>query len=130
MIGLIVAALAGRRAAGLAPFTVLSCDNLSHNGQKLRGAVLGFARETFGADLADWIASEARFPSTMVDRITPASTAATAATAVALTGHDDLAAVETEPFSQWVIEDDFCAGRPAWELAGAVFARDVAPMSR
>ncbi|OHC44641.1 MAG: mannitol dehydrogenase [Rhodobacteraceae bacterium GWE1_64_9] len=127
VIGLIVAALAGRRAAGLAPFTVLSCDNLSHNGQKLRSAVLGFARETFGTDLADWIATEARFPSTMVDRITPASTAVTVATAVALTGHEDLAAVETEPFSQWVIEDDFCAGRPAWELAGAVFVRDVAP---
>lgn len=130
VIGLIVAALAGRRAAGLAPFTVLSCDNLSHNGQKLRAAVLDFARETSGPDLAGWIAAEARFPSTMVDRITPASTAATAEAALALTGHDDQAAVETEPFSQWVIEDDFCAGRPAWELAGAVFVRDVAPYER
>lgn len=127
VIGLIVAALAGRRAAGLAALTVLSCDNLAHNGQKLRAAVLEFAQDTGGADLAGWIASEARFPSTMVDRITPAATAATAAIAAELTGYEDQAAVDTEPFAQWVIEDDFCAGRPAWDLGGAVFVRDVAP---
>ncbi|PTE12623.1 mannitol dehydrogenase family protein [Pseudogemmobacter blasticus] len=127
VIGLIAAALAARRAANLAPFTVLSCDNLSHNGQKLRTAVLEFATACHGPDLADWIATRASFPSTMVDRITPAATPATAATAAALTGHSDLAAVETEPFTQWVIEDDFCAGRPAWHQTGALFVRDVAP---
>lgn len=127
VIGLIVAALVMRRNAGLGAFSVLSCDNLSHNGQKLRSAVLEFAAETHGTDLATWIEAEARFPATMVDRITPASTPATAETAARLTGYQDLAAVETEPFSQWVIEDDFCAGRPAWEQAGALFVRNVAP---
>lgn len=127
VIGLITAALAARRTAGLAPFTVLSCDNLSHNGQKLRAAVLDFAAETHGPDLAEWIAARVSFPATMVDRITPASTPATADSARALTGHDDAAAVETEPFTQWVIEDNFCAGRPGWEQTGALFVRDVAP---
>ncbi|MDQ0511724.1 mannitol dehydrogenase family protein [Ancylobacter amanitiformis] len=127
VIGLIVAALAQRRAMGVPPFTVLSCDNLSHNGQKLKRAVLEFATEAYGEEIAGWILEQVRFPSTMVDRITPASTAETLATAATLTGHEDAAAVETEPFRQWVIEDDFSAGRPAWELAGALFVRDVGP---
>ncbi|MBS9477572.1 mannitol dehydrogenase family protein [Ancylobacter radicis] len=127
VIGLIVAALAARRAAGLPAFTVLSCDNLSHNGQKLRRAVLEFAAATQQDALAGWIAANATFPSTMVDRITPASTRETLGAAQALTGHEDLAAVETEPFHQWVIEDTFAAGRPEWELAGALFVADVAP---
>ncbi|MCJ8142212.1 mannitol dehydrogenase family protein [Ancylobacter sp. A5.8] len=127
VIGLIVEALRQRRAAGIAPFTVLSCDNLSHNGAKLRRAVLDFATQIHDADFAGWIEAQVRFPSTMVDRITPASTAETFATAKELTGHEDLAAVETEPFRQWVIEDDFGAGRPEWELAGAVFVSDVGP---
>jgi fructuronate reductase len=130
VIGLIVAALAARRDAGLRPFTVLSCDNLSHNGQKLRAAVLEFTNEAYGVDLADWIGTEARFPATMVDRITPAPSAATAETALLLTQYRDEAAVETEPFTQWVIEDDFCAGRPAWEQAGVLFVDDVAPYER
>lgn len=127
VIGLIVAALAQRRAVGIPPFTVLSCDNLSHNGQKLRTAVLEFATEVYGEDLAGWILEQVRFPSTMVDRITPASTTETFAAAAALIGHEDLAAVETEAFRQWVIEDDFGAGRPEWERAGALFVRDVGP---
>ena len=127
VVGLIVAALAQRRTAGLPPFSVLSCDNLSHNGQKLRRAVLEFATEVRGAELANWIAVEVHFPSTMVDRITPASTTETFAAAAQLAGYEDLAAVETEPFRQWVIEDDFSAGRPEWERAGALFVRDVAP---
>ncbi|GLK82883.1 mannitol dehydrogenase family protein [Ancylobacter defluvii] len=127
VIGLIVAALAARRAARLPAFTVLSCDNLSHNGQKLRRAVLEFADATYPHDLAGWIAAHATFPSTMVDRITPAATRDTLAAAQQLTGHEDIAAVETEPFRQWVIEDDFSAGRPEWELEGALFVRDVGP---
>lgn len=127
VIGLITAALAARRAASVPPFTVLSCDNLSHNGAKLRGAVLDFARRAHGSDLADWIAAGVRFPATMVDRITPAPTPETTETALRLTGCQDLAAVETEPFSQWVIEDDFSAGRPAWEQTGVLFVQDVAP---
>ncbi|MGB3347970.1 MAG: mannitol dehydrogenase family protein [Brucella anthropi] len=127
VIGLIVAALSRRMTGGLPPFTVLSCDNLSHNGQKLRDAVLAFADQTGGRLLSLWIAEKVAFPSTMVDRITPASNAQTVKLAVELTGREDHAAVETEPFSQWVIEDKFCAGRPEWECAGALFVDNVAP---
>lgn len=127
VIGLITAALARRYTAGLKSFTVLSCDNLSHNGAKLRSAVLDFARLAYNARLVAWIETETCFPSTMVDRITPASTVETAEIAFSLTGYDDHSAVETEPFSQWVIEDNFSDGRPHWEIAGAVFVADVGP---
>lgn len=128
-LGLLVAALSRRRRAGVAPFTVLSCDNLPENGQLLRDGVAGFARLTDPA-LADWIAGNVAFPSSMVDRITPAATEATLAEAARLTGCTDLAAVETEPFLQWVIEDRFPQGRPAWEAGGAIFVADVAPYER
>lgn len=127
VIGLISAALAARYQGGIGPLSVLSCDNLAHNGRKLRGAVLEFAQDTQSPEVVAWIAARVRFPSTMVDRITPAATPALRETALALTGYLDLAAVETEPFSQWVIEDDFCAGRPHWDRVGASFVRDVAP---
>ena len=130
VIGLIVATLARRMKLSLPPLTVLSCDNLSHNGQKLRNAVLTFARETRGKQLSNWIESHVSFPSSMVDRITPASNADTAKLAAELTGREDQAAVETEPFTQWVIEDQFCAGRPEWECAGALFVDDVTPYER
>ncbi|MFD1200117.1 mannitol dehydrogenase family protein [Brucella gallinifaecis] len=130
VIGLIVAALARRMVLGLSPFTVLSCDNLSHNGQKLRNTALSFAQETHGEQLSSWIESNISFPSSMVDRITPASSAATIKLAAELTGLEDQAAVETEPFTQWVIEDQFCAGRPEWECAGALFVDDVTPYER
>jgi fructuronate reductase len=125
-LGLIVEALRRRHARGLAPFTVLCCDNLPANGALLRSGVLDFARRAT-PDLVDWIASDVAFPATMVDRITPAPTAETLAEAARLTGHSDLAAVETEPFTQWVIEDRFPAGRPQWETGGALFVTDVAP---
>lgn len=125
-LGLITAALAGRRRAGLAPFTVLCCDNLPHNGALLRAGVLGFARR-IDPDLADWIAQHVAFPSSMVDRITPAATAKTCADAAHLTGYQDLAAIETEPFTQWIIEDHFPQGRPRWEAGGVQFVEDVAP---
>ncbi|RDD72449.1 mannitol dehydrogenase family protein [Paracoccus versutus] len=126
VLGIILAALAARREAGAAPFAVLSCDNLPDNGALLRAGVLGLARRR-DPDLAGWIADHVAFPATMVDRITPATTARTLADVEALTGHRDLAAVETEPFSQWVIEDHFPHGRPAWEAGGALFVRDVRP---
>ena len=129
VLGLLMAALRLRRAAGAAPFTVLSCDNLPENGALLRGGVIGFARHVDPA-LAGWIAAEVAFPSSMVDRITPATTEATLAEAERQTGCTDLAAVETEPFLQWVIEDHFPQGRPAWEAAGAIFVTDVAPYER
>ncbi len=125
-IGLIVRALQIRKEAGQKAFTVLSCDNLPNNGQLLRAAVLDFAQRVDPA-LAVWITENARFPATMVDRITPACTEALIAETEVATGLKDLAPIETESFSQWVIEDDFCNGRPAWDTAGALFVKDVTP---
>lgn len=124
--GLLVLALAKRRAAGIPPFTVLCCDNLPENGKMLRSLLTDFARRT-APELAAHIANEVAFPSSMVDRITPASTSETLAAAEEMTGFQDLAAIETEAFSQWVIEDHFPTGRPAWDLAGALFVEDVRP---
>ena len=128
-VGLIVAGLARRRDAGLGAFAVMSCDNLPENGHILKRLVLDFA-ERRDAELAAWIAENASFPSTMVDRITPPQTDKTLADAQRLTGCDDRAAIETEPFSQWVIEDDFRAGRPDWDKAGAVLVDDVRAYER
>ncbi|TMV62470.1 mannitol dehydrogenase family protein, partial [Thioclava sp. BHET1] len=126
VLGLLVRALSLRFERGFPPFTVLCCDNLPENGALLRGAALDFARRC-DPDLAHRIAAEVAFPATMVDRITPAATEETRREAEALTGFTDLAAVETEAFRQWVIEDHFPQGRPAWEAAGAIFVADVAP---
>ncbi len=124
-LGFIVGALARRRAAGVAPFTVLSCDNLPSNGHLARGMVLEFAGQV-DAGLRDWIASEGRFPATMVDRITPATTEADIAALEEAQGCYDPACVQHEPFRQWVIEDDFVGGaRPDWHVGGAQFVRDV-----
>ena len=129
VLGLLTEALKRRRAAGLAPFAALSCDNLPENGKLLRQGVTGFAR-LIDADLAYWIEDAVAFPSSMVDRITPASTEKTLADALTFTGCEDRAAVETEPFIQWVIEDNFPQGRPEWEAGGALFVEDVAPYER
>lgn len=129
VLGLLTAALKARRDAGIAPFTVLSCDNLPENGQLLRSGVIGFAG-ALDTELADFIAGKVAFPSSMVDRITPAATDQTLADAAKATGCVDLAAVETEQFSQWVIEDHFPQGRPAWEAGGAIFVADVTPFER
>lgn len=126
VLGFIVQALRRRRAKALPAFTVLCCDNLPENGILLRGAVLDFARR-IDPDLANWIAAETAFPSTMVDRITPAPTSTTLADAAWFTGCEDAASVETEPFLQWVIEDNFPLGRPDWEAGGALFVPDVTP---
>lgn len=126
VLGLLAAALRSRRAAGHAPFTVLSCDNLPENGALLRNGVISFAT-ALDPGLGAWIADQVAFPSSMVDRITPAATDQTLAEAERQTGCVDLAAVETEPFSQWVIEDHFPQGRPDWEAGGAIFVTDVAP---
>lgn len=124
--GFLVHALARRKAAGLAPFTILSCDNLPDNGRLIRGVVLAFA-EKVDPELAAWIHSEARFPATMVDRITPATTPEDIASVSEATGYLDNGCVMHEPFRQWVIEDDFVNGeRPSWNLSGAQFVRDVA----
>jgi len=107
-------------------FTVLSCDNLPENGQTTRGAVVELA-QLQDASLGDWIEQEVSFPSTMVDRIVPASTPEDAQMVAALTGLEDAAPVVTEPFVQWVVEDNFCAGRPAFETVGVTMVDDVAP---
>ncbi|TAX12183.1 mannitol dehydrogenase family protein [Rhizobium leguminosarum] len=124
VIGYLVEGLSRRRAKGIAPFTPLSCDNLPSNGTVLKRLVLDFA-ERVDPSLRQWIEANVPFPSTMVDRITPASTEATYQDAERLTGRQDLAAIETEPFTQWVIEDHFANGRPAWEKAGALMVTDV-----
>src|SRR5437762_734041 len=125
-IGLIVAALASRMRSGAGGFTVLCCDNLPHNGALVRGLALEYAQAHDPA-LARWLQDNASFPSTMVDRIVPATTEADIAENEAVLGLHDAAPVIHEPFRQWAIEDDFVAGRPAWERAGAELVRDVAP---
>lgn len=128
-LGFIVAGLRLRMMKGYAPFTVLSCDNLPNNGRVLRRLVLEFA-EARDPKMVAHIRDQVKFPSTMVDRITPASTARTFEDVERLVGRIDLAAVETEPFTQWIVEDDFVSGRPDWEAAGAVFVADVAPYEK
>jgi len=118
-----------RRRAGGDPFTVLSCDNLPDNGAVLRAAVMR-AAEGVNPALAEWIAERGRFPSTMVDRITPATGEALLAEVARETGFPDRAPVETEPFSQWVVEDDFVCGRPEWQDVGVLMVPDVAPFER
>ena len=122
--GFIAGALAQRRAAGQAPFTVLSCDNLRHNGDVGRRTVLAFARAR-DPGLGDWIEANVTFPNCMVDRITPAVTPADVDRLNALTGVDDKLPIFAEDFIQWVVEDRFCAGRPALERAGVQFTDDV-----
>ena len=123
---LMAKAMARRRDAGLAPVTFLSCDNLPSNGRILRKVMLD-AATVLDPGLADWLAAKARFPSSMIDRITPATTSDLLAEVARETGWADQIPVETEDFSQWVIEDDFGLGRPAWDTAGALLVRDVAP---
>ena len=119
--------LEARRAAGVdTPLAIVSCDNLPRNGEVLRGLV---ADSCAPDDLADWIAAHADFPSTMVDRIVPATAAADRDTASRLIGARDEATVVGEPFSQWVIEDAFRGRRPAWE-AGRRAARARHPPLR
>jgi fructuronate reductase len=125
-IGFVVRALALRRAAGLRPFTVLSCDNLPSNGDTTRALTLAFAREADSV-LADWIEREGAFPNTMVDRIVPLTTDADRMRVAKQLGAEDAWPVMTEPFSQWVIEDRFAGPRPAWEHAGATLVDDARP---
>ena len=125
-VGLLTSALDARRRSHGQPFTVLCCDNLPHNGALLRGLTLAFAEAREPA-LARWIDEHASFPSTMVDRIVPATTASDIADNDRALGLQDAAPVMHEPFKQWAIEDRFVAGRPAWDRVGAQFVTDVAP---
>lgn len=123
-VGILVAGLAARRDAGYGGLTVISCDNLPHNGRVLRGLVAAFAGEREPA-LASWIDDHATFPDTMVDRIVPATTDADTAEAARLLGVSDAAVVAAEPYAQWVIERRFAGPHPAWDEAGAQYASEV-----
>lgn len=125
-VGLIVAGLARRRARGLLPVTVLSCDNLTDNGPKLAGAVAAFARR-LDDGLADWIEAGVAFPASMVDRIVPATEAEDIAAAEGRTGRRDEGLVKTEPFFQWVVEDRFSSEAPDLTSVGVQTTGDVRP---
>lgn len=127
--GKIVAGLAARRAAGSGGLAVMSCDNLTGNGATTRASVLGLAA-LVDAELAAWIERRVSFPSSSIDRITPAAESELAETVAKACGWRDAAPVVTEPFASWVIEGEFPAGRPHWEDAGAEFVADVAPFER
>jgi len=126
VFGLLLAGLERRRAAGLPPFTILSCDNLPENGHVTRAAVLGLAW-LISPDLHDWVAENVAFPGSMVDCITPATSAREIRMVADRFGIDDAAPVACEPFRQWVMEDNFPQGRPALEHVGVEFVEDVAP---
>jgi len=124
--GMIVEALARRHAAGIPPFTVMSCDNLPSNGRtcgRIVAQLAGLRDPALGA----YVEREVAFPSTMVDRIVPATTDADRTMVREALGVEDAWPIMTEPFTQWVIEDHFPLGRPAFELAGAELVEDVEP---
>ena len=130
VFGLILAALAARHRLGRRPFTVMSCDNLPHNGEVAKRRVINAARDASECTSAfrAWLEEEVRFPSTMVDRITPATSPQDIADVKERTGIDDAWPVMCEPYKHWVIEDDFVDGeRPAWERVGALLVPDVRP---
>jgi fructuronate reductase len=124
--GLIVRAIDLRRKAGIAPFTVLSCDNLPANGLTTARIVSEFAALRNSA-FSEYIRNKVAFPSCMVDRIVPATTETDRRLVMEATGLYDAWPVVTEPFTQWVVEDDFPAGRPNFEAVGVEFAADVRP---
>lgn len=124
--GILVEALHRRRERSLPAFTVLSCDNIPDNGHVVKNAVLGMAGKR-SAELAGWIEAHVSFPGTMVDRIVPAATDASLAEITQELGVEDPCAISCEPFIQWVVEDNFVAGRPEWEVAGVQMVEDVLP---
>ena len=124
--GLILAGLLARRAAGTIPFTVMSCDNIPGNGHVTQNAVIGLAR-LVDADLAAWVEANVAFPNGMVDRITPATSDREKTLLADDFGIADNWPVFCEKFRQWVLEDNFPAGRPALEKVGVQFVTDVAP---
>ncbi|MEP3210173.1 MAG: mannitol dehydrogenase family protein [Maribacter sp.] len=127
--GFLTAALKRRRDGSLPAFTVLSCDNIEHNGDMARKMLLAFA-EVQDPELATWIAQEVCFPNSMVDRITPVTTAADIESLAQNYGVQDGWPVTCEPFIQWVVEDKFSNGRPAFEKVGVQFVADVGPYEK
>jgi mannitol 2-dehydrogenase len=128
-MGIVAAVAERRRLTGGGPFTLLSCDNLQHNGAAARKALTAFAAMRSDA-LAQWIEANVSFPSSMVDRITPRTTEENRTFIRERFGVEDLSPVVCEPFRQWVLEDEFIAGRPAWERVSAQMTSDVAPYEK
>ena len=126
VFGLVTEALARRRDRGVPSFTVMSCDNIQGNGHMARSTFLAYA-QLRDPELAAWIESNTRFPNSMVDRITPATPPELAAEVADRTGVDDNWPVVAEPFTQWVLEDEFSMGRPALEQVGVQVVDDVTP---
>ena len=127
-IGLLVRGLQARWRGHGGPLAIVSCDNVARNGEHVRALVLEFAgllADADGAELRAWIERSIAFPSTMVDRIVPATRPEHRDRAAELLGMHDAAPVVAEPFSMWVLEDRFPAGRPRWESAGAIFSDEV-----
>ncbi len=129
MPGFVVHAMALRRARGLAPVTLLSCDNLPANGDTLRGIVLAFA-QAVDVGLRDWIDAHCTFPNSMVDRIVPRTTDEDRARISERLGVEDAWPVIGEPFLEWVVEDRFASGRPDWTAGGARFVAHAEPFER
>lgn len=128
-VGYLAAGLRARWRRGVAPYTVLSCDNLAGNGLRLRRAVLQYAQR-IDAALAAWIAAEAAFPCSMVDSITPATDDALRTRVEDALGCADAWPVQREPYAQWVVEDRFCNARPPFERVGVTLSRDIAGYDR
>ncbi|MHA7210158.1 mannitol dehydrogenase family protein [Arthrobacter sp. MDT1-65] len=126
VFGLVTEALARRRRRGLPGLTVMSCDNIQGNGDTARAVFTAFAKRR-DTDLAQWVADNVTFPNSMVDRITPATTDQDRAQVVKEFGVEDGWPVVCEDFEQWVLEDHFAQGRPAWEDAGVQLVDDVEP---
>lgn len=125
--GALARILSARVANGGAPVTLLNCDNLRHNGERFREGFLAFLTAKGDTALAEWVRTQTTSPNTMVDRITPRPTPDVAERVKAATGKDDGAAIMAESFIQWVIEDDFIAGRPALENVGVEMVSSVLP---
>ncbi|HEY2621891.1 MAG TPA: mannitol dehydrogenase family protein, partial [Dyella sp.] len=128
-IGYLVAGLRARQQQGLAPYTVLSCDNLADNGHRLRRAVLQYARR-IDATLASWIEAQVAFPCSMVDSITPATDDALRARVGSELGCVDAWPIQRETYTQWVVEDRFCNERPPFERVGVTMSHDIAGYDR
>jgi D-arabinitol 4-dehydrogenase len=123
--GALTAILRARLAANAGPVTLLNCDNLRHNGNRSRGGLLQFIELTGDTALLEWVKTNTSSPNAMVDRITPRPTPDVRERVKAATGVDDPAALMGESFIQWVIEDNFIAGRPAWETVGVEMVKSV-----
>jgi mannitol 2-dehydrogenase len=129
IFGIIVQALKYRKEAGVKPFTVMSCDNVPHNGDVCQEVTVGLAR-MFDNDLASWIEENVTFPNSMVDRITPATSDKERKWVEENYGYKDAAPIFCEPYHQWVLEDRFVNGRPALEEVGVQFVEDVSPYEK